>query len=363
MAILGRGGRLRLKREAPEPTVLRPGNINTLTDSIYMRNPAFWSGDTVTLTCANGLPIDADTDGPDCPDGYAVYYGSDWYQGSNRSHITTNNDPFYKATNSAQFYMREQECGLLIEKTCFIYRDQLDRISFYETRAEALNGEPSTRIPLYKVDFNGLIVAATSSSEYQNAMTECSQQIGDYQFSDVQDEVSLESICDIDFQPSEPPSWITEYDEAYVSSGPYSNSAEWIIQANLKEWTLNLSSPEVDTTSVGDRFGDSVKALVTGGGSMDFIIERQNIGDSYQDSTGLLHLLLLIEKGCKADAEFWITQNRAASECQGRLPGDLFYETQLMVTSVAVNTRPDEIVAGSLNFVTVGQIALRMGTN
>jgi hypothetical protein len=45
------------------------------------------------------------------------------------------------------------------------------------------------------------------------------------------------------------------------------------------------------------------------------------------------------------------------------LPGDLFYETELLVTSVAVNTRATDIIAGSLNFVTVGEIALRMGTN
>jgi hypothetical protein len=328
-----------------------------------MRNPAFWSGDAVSLVCSNGLPFDTSTTGPDCPDGYATYYGSDWYIGSNRVHVTAGTDPFYQAVDNNPFFMREQECGLLTEKTCYIYRDQLDRISFYETRTAALNGESADRIPLYKVDFNGLIVAATSTTEYQNAITDCSEKVGDYQFSDVQDEVSLESICDIDFVPEPPPSWFTEYDEAYVSSGPYANSAQWVIQADLKEWTLNLSAPEVDTTAIGDRFGDAVKSLVSGGGSMDFIVERENPNDIQQDSTALLNLLLLIEKGGKADAEFWIVQDRQSSVCRGRLAGDLFYETQLMVTSVAVNTRPDDIVAGSLNFITVGQIALRMGTN
>jgi hypothetical protein len=133
---------------------------------------------------------------------------------------------------------------------------------------------------------------------------------------------------------------------------------DWYIQSLLREWSLNLDAPEVDTTGVGEKFGDAVKSVVSGGGSLDFIIDRKDTANE-QDPTALMNLLLMTEKGCTADAEFWMITNRTATA--SLLPGDLYYETQLMVTSMAINTRPDEVIAGSLNFVTVGDISLRMG--
>jgi hypothetical protein len=225
-----------------------------------------------------------------------------------------------------------------------------------------LNGVSAARLPLYSVDFNGLIIAASSTIEYQNAITDCAGAVGEYNFSDAQDEVSLESICDFNYQPGEPPSWFTEYDEAYIAQGPYIGGAQWIVQAGLREWSLNMQSSEIDTTAVGEKFGDAVKSIVTGGGTMDFLVDRQDTGNLEQDSTALLQLLLLTEKGCKAAAQFWMIQD-AVESANRLLPGDLYYETELLVTGVAVNTRAEDVIAGSLNFVTVGGIALKMGTN
>lgn len=366
MALLGYGGRLRLKREAPEPTVVRSGNIHVASRSLYMRNPAFWSGDQVTLSCANGLPIDTASDGPDCPDGYATYFGGDWTLGTNRDHITDNTTPFYSNNNSDPFYMRTEECGLTTSASYFIYRDKLDRISFYTTRTAALNGSSASRINLYKVDFNGLIVSATGSTEYENAIASCAGDIGEYAFSDAQDEVSLASICEFAPDYTSPPAWITEFDNADLTPRYYINAGAdgsiWVVQADMQNWTLNLNAPEVDTTAVGERFGDAVKAIVNGGGSLDFLIDRK-ASEGNADSTALLQLLLLTEKGCKAEAEFWMVNNRPGNSTYGLLPGDLYYSAEILITSSAVNVRPEEIVAGSVNFVTVGEIALRMGTN
>ena len=366
MAVLGVGGRLRLKREAPEPTVLRPGNVNTASNSIYVRNQAFWSGDEVTISCANGLPIDASTNGPDCPNGYATYFGGPWYLGSNRSHITDDNTAFYKNSNNAQFYMRAAECALTTSANYFIYRDQLDRVSFYQNRADALNGTTTSRIQLFKVDFNALVISASGTTNYQTAIAECANAIGEYQFSDAQDEVSLDSICDFAPTYDSPAPWITEYDNADLTPRYYVNAGEvganWVIQADLQEWSLNLSAPEVDTTSVGEKFGDAVKSLVNGGGSLDFLVDRRSPEGS-DDSTALMRLLILTEKGCKADAEFWMIEDRSGSTYNSLLPGDLYYTAQVLITSLALNLRPDAIIAGSANFVTVGEIGLRMGTN
>jgi hypothetical protein len=133
----------------------------------------------------------------------------------------------------------------------------------------------------------------------------------------------------------------------------------------MSEWSLNLTAQEVDTTAVGEKFGDSVKSVVTGGGSIDFLVSRRKTldqtGAPMADSTSLMRLLLLSEKGCKADAEFWMIDGQEDRDTL--LPGDLFYQTQVLVTSIAINTRATDIIAGSLNFVTVGEIRLLMGTN
>lgn len=302
MAILGVGGQLKLKREAPDPVVVAGSNINATTDTITSGSSSFWNGDKVKLTASAGLPFDLDGSlaGPDCPDGHGVYFGSQWLLGANRAHVTSDSDEFYQATDTAAFYITSSAAGLTTEATLYAYVDQVGRISFYDTRAEAMLGAAANRINIYNVDFG---------------------------------EMQIESIVE---------------------------EADWYIQSLLREWSLNLTAPEVDTTGVGERFGDAVKSVVSGGGSLDFIVDRFD-ETGKQDPTALMNLLLMTEKGCRADAEFWIVEDRAASGTL--LPGDLYYETQLMVTSIAINTRPDDIIAGSLNFVTVGEIALRMGTD
>lgn len=301
MAVLGIGGILRLRREASEPTTVTPSSASISADTLTVLNPGFWSGDKVTLSSPQGIPVDTGNNGPDSPDGYGFYFGSKWLLGTNRSHITSPTSNFYKTDNDAAFYVRPADVTLTTSYTVFCYRDQLDRLSFYTTRAAALRGATADRLPIYNVDFG---------------------------------ELQISSVVDND---------------------------AWKIQCSLSEWSLNLSAPEVDTTAVGERFGDSVKSIVTGGGTMDFLVDRTDDGVDRNDSTYLLNLLLLTEKGCKAEAEFWMIDNRA--DAAGLLPGDLYYETDLMVTSVAINTRATDLIAGSLNFVTVGQISLKMGTN
>ena len=353
MAVLGVGGKIRLKREAPEPVVVRPQSIQTSSNSIYMRDPAFWSGDKVRLNCENGIPFDTSigspggSNGPDCPDGYASYVGGPWFVGSNRDHISNDSSPFY-SLNTDPFYMRSNECGLTTAIDYYVYRDQLNRLSFYTDRSDALNGLTANRVPIYMVDFNGLIVSAAGTSEYANAIQVCAQDIKNYVFSNEQDEVKLSSVCD-----TAPTS------RYFINAGP--TGALWVVEADISQWALNLSAQEIDTTSVGERFGDSVKSIVTGGGSIDFLVERKDMGEEGGDATLLMQLLLMTEKGCRADAEFWMIDSRAAQD--RLLPGNLYYSTQLLATSTAINTRVDEVIAGSLNFATVGEIALRVSTS
>lgn len=299
MAILGTGGKLKLRREAPNPVVVGVSSADATTNTVSA-GTTFWSGDEVRLTSSRGLPFDVDgsLSGPDCPDGHGIYYGGSYLLGSNRSHTTSSSDAFYSTTNTNNFYLRNTDVGFTTSYDFYAHLDQVGRLSFYSSRAQALLGSTSDRIDIFDVDFGQLEIQAVIAED------------------------------------------------------------DWYVQSLLREWSLNLTAPEVDTTGVGEKFGDAVKSVVSGGGSLDFIIDRKDTANE-QDSTALMNLLLMTEKGCTADAEFWMITDRTATA--DLLPGDLYYETQLMVTSMAINTRPDEIIAGSLNFVTVGDILLRMG--
>lgn len=369
MPVLGSRGKLWLRREAPDIVVLSTGAVHYGNNSVYINNQGYWSGDEVSLTCALGLPINFG-DGVSCPDGHAFYAGSDWLIGSNRSHVLSDEDAFY-ADESDFIYLREDDVGLNDIASFFIYRDQLDRISFYLTQEAALRGSRADRVPLEKVDFGSLLVSPWGTADYQNALLLCAQELdgGDYQNSDIQDEVTLQSICDTAPTYQSIEAGNDEYDNADVSPRSNINRTPdrniWTVQGDLREWSLNLTSQEVDTTALGERYGESIKALVTGGGTFDFLVSRRvakdHDGFTMNDSSLLLRLLMMTEKGCSADAQFWMVDNQ--EELGRLLPGDLFYETRMMITSVAINTRAGDLIAGSANFVTIGQIDLKAGTN
>lgn len=373
MAVLGHRGRLWLRREAPDPVVLQPTAVQAYSNGLVVRSEAFWAGDEVSLTSSLGLPIVTPAGTVPCPDGHGVYFGSDWLLGANRDHITSDDDPFYLAEpdDAVPFYLQEEDVGLLDSASFFIYRDRMDRVSFYTDRDAALRGDRSERVALARVDFGSLILAPWGSADYQNALVLCTEELdgSDYQNGDVQDEVTLASLCDATPGYQSPVAGTEEYDNADVSPRSDVNRPPdrsfWTVQGDLAEWSLSLTSQEVDTTALGERYGESIKALITGGGSLDFIVTRRvgtdRNGAPRPDSTQLMRLLLMAERGCTADAQFWMIDDQEEG-CQ-LLPGDLFYETRMMITSIAVNTRASEYIAGSANFVTVGQINLKVGTN
>jgi len=132
---------------------------------------------------------------PDNPDGSATYYGSRWFLGENRIHIYAEEARFYKSNDTADFYMRRQTSGLTSHTTFYIYRDQLDRLSFYTDRASALRGDPARRVQLYPTDFQRLVLALRGSDNYESAIVHCTNLLGEYSYSDARDEVTLASIC------------------------------------------------------------------------------------------------------------------------------------------------------------------------
>ena len=119
----------------------------------------------------------------------------------------------------------------------------------------------------------------------------------------------------------------------------------------------------MDTTAVAEKFGNAVKSIVSGGGNAEFFIDRQCF-DNVDQTNGitLLQLLLMTEKGCKASAKFYVIQRPGECGydiCTGLIKGDLYYETDLLVTQSAINMRPDDLVVGTVQFVSTGPIKIK----
>ena len=114
---------------------------------------------------------------------------------------------------------------------------------------------------------------------------------------------------------------------------------------------------------MGEKFGEAVKSLVTGGGSADFFIDRECYEEGTDNGIYLMRLLLMTQMdGCKAHARFYMLNKGdgcTSSDCG--LGGSLWYETDILVTRNAVNLRPTDLVAGTANFVTTGEIRLLEG--
>ncbi len=372
MAVLGTGGKLKLRRDAPSPCILSDSGLNADHNLYESICDGYWTGDQITVDC---LPV-ANPVFPPRPSGYATYFGGKWFLGPNRSHITSKRHAFYKTAgedypdgqfgDDAQFYARTGDVsgGTAIPECVptdyWIHIDALGRVRFYTDRCYALAGCTEGQVSLESVAGN-VTIAPYGHLEYANAVWECVDAIGEYEFSDVRDTVTLVSIC------ADPPLYINpvagtdEYDNADVQPrGVNQGKAAplWEILCEIREWSLELDAPAVDTTSVAEKWGNAVKSLVTGGGSAEFFIDRVCREPGQSDSLALMKLLLMTEKNCKAEAEFWMIDRPGCGVDCDLVRGDLYYKTDVLVTQNAVNVRPTELVAGTAQFITTGEIRL-----
>lgn len=354
MAVLGIEGYVRFRREAPDPIVVPSSALRADINTLQIATNEYWNGDEVYIVAPNGLPFSTDS----LPEGVGCYFGSFFELGPNRIHVTAENDEYYVTTNNNVFFYNR---GTPVNSgSYFIYRDQLGRASFYTTRSAALAGTTNGRVDLRQLDFKFIVIAPDGTSEYNNSLAECIGLAGiDYTISDVTDEVTLASICDFSPNYLQPVAGTAEYDNAELSPRSKIGGFPWIIQGELREWSLELTGENVNVTAVGQKFGESVKSIVSGGGTFDFFVERRTKDDSY-DATALMQLLLMTEKGAKAEAEFYMITDRAGNLNQ-LAPGDLYYKCDVLITNTAINTRTEEAIVGTAQFVTTGSIDLKMG--
>ena len=427
MAVLGMEGRVRLRREAPDPLIVSSKTLRADIDKFIVSSSDYWSGDEVYIFSERGLPLK-----DNCSDGVAMYADGYWDKGPNREHIKNDADLFYLTGNAIEPYDNStvicadtsfgdyvtgdiEDPGTL-KSICeyapdydqpaagtapydnadvqprnlvnvgspddvpfycnngvqsgsyFIHRDTLNRLSLHTDYCSAVNGGDDNRVDLVQYDFQMMLIAPAGTQEYNDALAQCVAAFGDYRFSDARDEVTLESICKFAPDYEKPVAGTEEYDDADLRPRNWIGGFPWVIQCQLREWSLDLDSSAIDTSQVGDKFGENVKSIVTGGGSFDFFIDGAESSDGNSapvDPTYLMQLLLITDKGAKADAEFRLMAPREPDicdkACSPLAQGNLFYKTQLLITKIAVNVRATEMIIGSATFATSGPIEMNVG--
>lgn len=228
--------------------------------------------------------------------------------------------------------------------TGYMHRDVLDRISIHSTQVGSLNDTSATRLDLSAITTGPMVLAHLGSAGQTTALSTFVSSAPT-----VPAEIPLRAF----------PSTLTAYNAAATPS-----TVPWSYQGELRSWTLNLNAEAVDTGLIGDKYGSAVKAVVTGSGSVDFLVSLY-AGASTEDADALLRYTLLTEYGCDINARFYLkpvtTESDAACAIAQRtnLAESLYYDTKILFTSSSLTVNAEEMIVGSADFVTTGPIRLR----
>lgn len=369
MPVAGLGGSMNISRKLPEPTVVPYGeltynsNTNTVNverSTIYLKNRAFWTGDRVYVASPYGLPWDENNDGfADCL-GFGAFFGSALDLGPNAARLNSPSVAWFPVSGPA--FPQLATSVITNSASVYIHRDKLDRISFYRNRASAMRGALSDRITLSAVDFGLLTLAPAGAAPYQNAILACLGSEFFYSNADIRDEVSLASICSFAPEYASPVAGVGAYNNANVLERDLIGEKQWEVALSIEKWDLKTSKQEVDTGAIGEMYGESVAARITGGGTCNFFIEIPRNIPGF-DPLSIMRLLLVLNKAEDASAQFVAFKGHQATgaACDTTISGSIYYESKILLLDVSTNTSAEDVIVGSLAFATVGEISLIAG--
>ena len=337
MAVLGSGGILEISREIPDAMALTAARVNAST--ISLSNQAYWAGDRVIIAGADGVPVDVNGDGyADCPDGHGFYAGSKWVLGPSRDSLGAG--AYASGGDSGAFYNTASTTGLATQVDGYLSRDVLDRIRLWSAEAEG-HSESGTEKPISLVSPGNFIIAHyDSDASYTSAIDSAANSIKPLTLAS--SEQRLESVITL------PAGFDVVCDDA---------NRDWKLQCDLQEWVMSIDAANLDTTAIGETFGEHVKALVRGAGSLQFLAEHSSVSTE-QDSLALLRLVLLTHNQCNTKARFYLYKNRTAPS--PRIDGSVYYECDILPTNTRLNTRATEIIAGTADFVATSEIKVKV---
>ena len=256
--------------------------------------------------------------------------------------ITINSSNFWLVDEVVLVYIAD---GGVTHVEGFLHRDVLDRISIHSTAAGGLNNTILTRVSFTNIN-EGLIVLALKGSTAQTTF--------------LRNWVSSNnSSITLDRERT-----LRRYASALVSyRAAGTNSTVWRYQGGIQSWSLNPSSSAVSTSALGENYGSSTKGIVTGTGSLDFLL-KLNTGITRDNSLAILRLILMFDSGATAQTRFYLKKATTLNESPCsiaagvELSSALYYSARILVTDQAIRVTAEDFIAGSVSFSTTGPIRL-----
>ena len=311
MAVLGTNGKIVLNRSAPTPVAVDVTALNQDKNIISLTAQGFRSGDLVEVASIDNWPNTALNDAPLIPTYANVYdyqdyaemvgYGTAYPAALLRPYrwlATEGNDALVTENGDVIAVQPADADATPYRNRLYVHVDPLNRLSFYRTRAAALAG--ANDVTRENIDQSAFMTRADGSYTYTLPTTPYSNAAV---VDDPLETTSLES-ADIVGTAGSLSDYPPPYDDPSLDAGTtaYNNADvaprtdiiqpayqqpapdalielrlvnEWKLEACLQSWSLNLNASEIDTTGLGDQFFDGVKSLLQGGGTFDFLIERE----------------------------------------------------------------------------------------
>tara|TARA_Y100001938_G_C8023308_1_gene396565 strand:- start:307 stop:1113 length:807 start_codon:yes stop_codon:yes gene_type:complete len=134
--------------------------------------------------------------------------------------------------------------------------------------------------------------------------------------------------------------------------------------AGVKNFEMTTSRDQIDLTNLGGEFKDQYESgLMSGQGSMECIWEhdyktgdrKNEYGKDSEFPFYLAQLLVRIKAGSTFDGRFYVYRDPNNSA------RNVYYEATCNITNVALNIAPTEVVETRIEFVTNGEIRLKIG--
>ena len=369
MAILGYEGIVELSREWPAPTVLADSRLQRgSSPSLDLSDQAFQSGDEVVIIALRGVPLGIGTAGfAPCPDGHAFWTGGETAVGPALAARTTGGT-FWSANTGAPFWESQATVGFTQSVIAFVSRDELDNVRFYSNEVDAINGEAQGLIPLRNVSPDTMLIVPATKTGSSVALTTLSgvtlttlsgRTLVTLGADTLYLSAALQLLQDIGsafIQDGEQPAEnLASIPQVMLDAAANVDGRGWLIQCDLTNWIFETDVTQLDETAIGQTFGESAKGLLRGAGSFSAIISHEFIS-GFDNSVGMLRLVMLTEQGSKAKAKFQIADHRNSGSSS--IPERLFYETDILLNKATVNTQFDDVIRLNADFVATGRIRL-----
>jgi len=137
-------------------------------------------------------------------------------------------------------------------------------------------------------------------------------------------------------------------------------NSDFRVIAQVNGFELNTQREVIDTTSLSDSFRNQISSLMSGSGNMSCFWEYT--GETVQDlPMYLLQLVLRTKVGSQFRAKFYLKSgNHNPSGIPANANDEIFYEFDGVLTACASQFSPSSTVQFTADFVTTGEIALKV---